>query len=211
MALFARLRRKKVNPALTSASGETGSTSLLISQLATLAPGLMPSHVHFAEKYITSLGMDRSALKVPEIQQLFHLAGLNPTLDSIEQLLQESGQEASSVQNIRVFLSLWSKYLSSSHEERLLTQAFTFFDRNGDGSISTQEFEEVMTELGDKLTREECQLFIKLIDKDGDDQVQFGEFLSALKKDSMAGIMNSESVKALGDGHPTVETPDRDK
>ena len=51
-------------------------------------------------------------------------------------------------------------------------QAFRFFDRDGNGSISTAEFESVMTELGeDRLTQEECSLFIKLIDKDGDHEV----------------------------------------
>jgi hypothetical protein len=35
------------------------------------------------------------------------------------------------------------------------------------------EFESVMTELGDdRLTLDECSLFIKLIDKDGDQEVR---------------------------------------
>lgn len=54
----------------------------------------------------------------------------------------------------------------------VLHQAFRFFDRDGNGHITVQEFQEVMMELGDdKLTKDECELFIQLIDKDGDEEV----------------------------------------
>jgi hypothetical protein len=40
---------------------------------------------------------------------------------------------------------------------------------------------QTMMELGDKLTDEECSLFVRLIDDNNDGIVQWSEFLSALK------------------------------
>mmetsp|Transcript_39221 Transcript_39221/g.75181 ORF Transcript_39221/g.75181 Transcript_39221/m.75181 type:complete len:353 (+) Transcript_39221:442-1500(+) len=84
--------------------------------------------------------------------------------------------------DLRGFLMTWAQYqLMDEGEHELLQQAFRFFDRDGNGHITVQEFQEVMMELGDdKLTKDECELFIQLIDKDGDEEVQIDEFLSAL-------------------------------
>jgi calmodulin len=68
-------------------------------------------------------------------------------------------------------------------------QAFRFFDRDGNGSISVAEFESVMTELGDdRLTQDECSLFIKLIDKDGDQEVRIQPSCATTGPPAKAGL-----------------------
>ena len=46
-------------------------------------------------------------------------------------------------------------------------QAFTVFDEDGDGTISTQELGNVMKSLGQELTEEEIKAMINEIDNDG--------------------------------------------
>ena len=46
-------------------------------------------------------------------------------------------------------------------------QAFSVFDVDGDGTISTEELGNVMKSLGQKLTDEEVQTMIREIDTDG--------------------------------------------
>ena len=46
-------------------------------------------------------------------------------------------------------------------------QAFSVFDENGDGTISTEELGHVMKALGQDLTEEEVQAMITEIDADG--------------------------------------------
>ena len=46
-------------------------------------------------------------------------------------------------------------------------QAFSVFDVDGDGTISTEELGNVMNSLGQNLTHEEVQTMIREIDADG--------------------------------------------
>ncbi|XP_028394071.1 calmodulin-like [Dendronephthya gigantea] len=59
-------------------------------------------------------------------------------------------------------------------------QAFSVFDVDGDGTISTEELGNVMKSLGQNLTQEEIQTMIREIDTDGNGTVDFNEFLSLI-------------------------------
>ena len=58
-----------------------------------------------------------------------------------------------------------------------LSDAFEFFDLNGDGKLSIQELGTVVRELGDAVTEEELQMLIKRVDSDGDGQLDLCEFI----------------------------------
>lgn len=80
------------------------------------------------------------------------------------------------------FLHLWSGMIKSeSEEEQMLHKAFQFFDRDGNGVISSDEFKGVMTELGECLTEEECDKFFGIMDANGDGSIQYQEFIRALQ------------------------------
>lgn len=53
------------------------------------------------------------------------------------------------------------------------TQAFSVFDKDGDGFISAEELRHVMSSLGEKLSDEELNEMIKEADVDGDGEVNF--------------------------------------
>ena len=61
-------------------------------------------------------------------------------------------------------------------------EAFTLFDKDGDGTISTKELETVMTSLGQKPTLAELEMMIKEVDIDGNGEIDFGEFLTMMAK-----------------------------
>lgn len=59
-----------------------------------------------------------------------------------------------------------------------LRQAFKAFDRDGNGLITSAELRHVMTNLGEKLTDEECDEMIKEADLDGDGMVNYEGIVS---------------------------------
>ena len=61
-------------------------------------------------------------------------------------------------------------------------EAFTLFDKDGNGTISTKELETVMTSLGQKPTLAELEMMIKEVDVDGNGEIDFGEFLAMMAK-----------------------------
>ncbi|MEW8548700.1 MAG: EF-hand domain-containing protein [Candidatus Thiodiazotropha sp.] len=72
------------------------------------------------------------------------------------------------------FLTMMSrKSTGGIDDEDELRQAFRTFDRDGNGLITSAELRHVMTNLGEKLTDEECDEMIKEADLDGDGMVNY--------------------------------------
>lgn len=75
----------------------------------------------------------------------------------------------------------------SSMEEQLspeqvaeFKEAFSKFDKDGDGSINTQELGTVMQALGKDLSEAELKEFISKVDTDADGVISFPEFLEEM-------------------------------
>lgn len=75
----------------------------------------------------------------------------------------------------------------SSMEEQLspeqvaeFKEAFSKFDKDGNGSINTQELGAVMQALGKDLSEAELKEFISKVDTDADGVISFPEFLEEI-------------------------------
>ncbi|KAM4828520.1 calmodulin-alpha-like [Thomomys bottae] len=99
----------------------------------------------------------------------------------------------------------------SKEEKEELHQAFSRFDKNGDGKINTEELGEVMKAVGQNLTEAELKELIARLDTDGDGTISFQEFLTAVAKRMKGGATESELRSVFsafdenGDGHISVE------
>lgn len=60
--------------------------------------------------------------------------------------------------------------------EEVLKDAFSVYDRNGNGWISAEELQEVLKSLGDECSIEECRKMISGVDNDGNGMIDFQEF-----------------------------------
>ena len=56
---------------------------------------------------------------------------------------------------------------------------FSHFDLDGDGSLSRDEFAKGLKLLGAKLSMEEVAAVFAILDPDGDDAIDYGEFADA--------------------------------
>ncbi len=57
---------------------------------------------------------------------------------------------------------------------------FRVFDKDGNGYITAQEFKHFMTTMGEKFSEEEVDEIIKEVDKDGDEQIDYEEFVQMI-------------------------------
>ncbi|KAK3611439.1 hypothetical protein CHS0354_027164 [Potamilus streckersoni] len=80
--------------------------------------------------------------------------------------------------------NLLQKYSVAQIEE--LKEAFRLFDKDGDGSITTDELGTVMRNLGQFPSEEELKQMLKDIDIDGDGTFSFEEFVQVMA--NMGGI-----------------------
>uniref|UniRef100_A0A8I5N803 EF-hand calcium-binding domain-containing protein 11 n=1 Tax=Papio anubis TaxID=9555 RepID=A0A8I5N803_PAPAN len=75
--------------------------------------------------------------------------------------------------------SLCSSSLRSHHEFK---EAFSLFDKDGDGTITTKELGTVMRSLGQNPTEAELQDMINEVDADGNGTIDFPEFLTMMAR-----------------------------
>ncbi|XP_004308824.1 PREDICTED: calmodulin-3-like [Fragaria vesca subsp. vesca] len=75
-----------------------------------------------------------------------------------------------------------SAYQLSDDEAAEFKQAFSLLDKDGDGSITTNELGTVMRSLGLKPTEEELEGMIEEVDADGNGRVDLQEFLSLMAR-----------------------------
>ncbi|KAE9614390.1 putative flagellar calcium-binding protein calflagin [Lupinus albus] len=71
--------------------------------------------------------------------------------------------------------------------ENGLTEAFRHFDRDGDGKISAFELRSYFGSIGEYVSHEEVQGIIHDFDSDGDNMLDFKDFIKLLKKEGRDG------------------------
>lgn len=71
-------------------------------------------------------------------------------------------------------------------------EAFSLFDKDGDGVISTRELGTVMRSLGQNPTDSEIQDMINEIDEDGNGTIDFTEFLSLMVRKIQSNNIDDE-------------------
>ena len=72
-------------------------------------------------------------------------------------------------------------------------EAFSLFDKNGDGSIEASELYSVMKSINVPVTEEEVKEMIGSVDADGDGNVNFNDFVSMMLKEEN----NEEVIEAF--------------
>merc|ERR1719310_404277 len=83
-------------------------------------------------------------------------------------------------------------------------EAFSLFDKDGDGTITIEELGIVMRSLGRKPTREELEAMIAEVDDDASGRIEFKEFLSLMA----AKLHEQDSVEEMREAFMVF---DRDK
>uniref|UniRef100_A0A8C7LGS0 Centrin 1 n=2 Tax=Oncorhynchus TaxID=8016 RepID=A0A8C7LGS0_ONCKI len=102
-------------------------------------------------------------IDVKELKVAMRALGFEPKKEEIKRMITEAEKD--------------------SKEEIL--KAFRLFDDDETGKISFRNLKRVAKELGESLTDEELQEMIEEADRDGDGEVNQGEFLRIMKKTSL--------------------------
>ena len=78
-----------------------------------------------------------------------------------------------------------------------LKEAFSLFDRDGDGTITLPELKVVMKSMGQNPTEEELKEMMLEVDQNSNMEVDFEEFLILMAKKLKEGEMDEELIEAF--------------
>eukprot|EP00566_Odontella_aurita_P025339 CAMPEP_0113571590 /NCGR_PEP_ID=MMETSP0015_2-20120614/25636_1 /TAXON_ID=2838 /ORGANISM="Odontella" /LENGTH=113 /DNA_ID=CAMNT_0000474553 /DNA_START=319 /DNA_END=660 /DNA_ORIENTATION=+ /assembly_acc=CAM_ASM_000160 len=78
------------------------------------------------------------------------------------------------------FLKLMASILSDTDSEEEIMEAFKIFDKDEDGLITVAEFWHIVINLGERITDEELEEIIKTCTNDGEDRVNYMEFVKMI-------------------------------
>uniref|UniRef100_A0A672ILR3 EF-hand domain-containing protein n=1 Tax=Salarias fasciatus TaxID=181472 RepID=A0A672ILR3_SALFA len=82
-------------------------------------------------------------------------------------------------------------------------EAFSLFDKDGDGTITTKELGTVMRSLGQNPTEAELQDMINEVDADGNGTIDFPEFLTMMAR-KMKDTDSEEEIREAFRSHASA-------
>lgn len=117
------------------------------------------------------------SISTKELLLVMRSIGQNPTEDEIGALIMESDLNGDGTIDFKEFLTMMRKKSSETDQTEELRQAFRIFDKNKDGYIEAKELRRVTTTLGQVLTTDEIDTFMREADLDGDGKLDYNEFV----------------------------------
>lgn len=104
--------------------------------------------------------------------------GQNPTDAEITRMIQSVDENNNGLIDFPEFLILMEHKMRDTDDEMLV--AFKQFDIDGNGQISREELKLTMTKLCGNLSEEQIDHIVHEVDKDGDGQINYDEFVEMM-------------------------------
>ncbi|KAK3581616.1 hypothetical protein CHS0354_017505 [Potamilus streckersoni] len=121
-------------------------------------------------------------IMIKELGYVMRSLGQNPTESELEDIFNKADTDGNGKIDFQEFITLMISNTKDICGEEALREAFRIFDKDGDGSLSSDELRRVMTSMGDKFTDAEVDEMVREVDMDGDGHVNYEEFVTMMTK-----------------------------
>ncbi|XP_075240188.1 calmodulin-alpha-like [Convolutriloba macropyga] len=116
-----------------------------------------------------------------ELGTVMRSLGQTPTEQELQDMINEVDADGNGLIDFEEFLEMMSRKAAEGDEEEEIKEAFKVFDQDGNGLIDRDELKNIMLNLGERLTDEECDAMIREADLDGDGFVNLDEFIIMMR------------------------------
>ncbi|CAI9785484.1 unnamed protein product [Fraxinus pennsylvanica] len=115
-------------------------------------------------------------ISASELGSIMGSLGHRTTNEELEIMIKEVDSDGDGFINMLEFIELNTKDIDSEEVLDNLKKAFSVFDIDKNGSISAEELQNVLKNLGEECTLSECKKMISGVDADGNGTISFDEF-----------------------------------
>ena len=112
-----------------------------------------------------------------ELKDVMRKLGLNPTPEELKDIIQDIDRDNDGSIDYNEFLRLMSTKLKDAQTEDELLEAFNVFDSAGKGCFGEAELTDVAMRLKCNFTPEDIKEMIAVADLNGDQAINFEEFV----------------------------------
>ncbi len=112
-----------------------------------------------------------------ELREALNIFGSRIKEEDIEDFFIEIDKDEDGKINFEEFFLLVAREMQNSSSEEELSAALKILDRKGDGTISTQDLFNLITIVGEKLSKEEAEELIKEFDPHGTGIIHYQDLL----------------------------------
>jgi calmodulin len=121
-------------------------------------------------------------ISAEDLQIVIQSLGGNPRESEIQEMIHEVDEDGKGTISFDEFLKIMArKSKTENDEDEDLKEAFAIFDMDGNGFVTAQEMQQVMSNFGISLSMEDVVEMIKSADVDGDGTLNIEEFYSLMR------------------------------
>ena len=133
-----------------------------------------------AESSKTTKGGEKE-IETKNLGKMMHALGFYPTEVELQNMINEIDIDRNGTVNFPEFFIMMSRWVEQHQKDDDIQNAFKFFDKDGNGSLTSAEMRYVMNNIGERVAEEELETILKFADKDGDGQICYEEFFEYFK------------------------------
>eukprot|EP00049_Salpingoeca_infusionum_P018015 m.355374 g.355374 ORF g.355374 m.355374 type:complete len:141 (+) comp17239_c0_seq1:160-582(+) len=140
----------------------------------------MPSKEDVLETFLV-YSDHNGMLPVDDLGTCLRALGWNPSEVEVQAFINFADSDGSGTIPLDLFREVVQQQEQAPEvTQDTLRQAFEVFDKDGKGSIPTEELKFMVTKLGEALSGEECDAMIRAVDADGSGTIDLQEFASMM-------------------------------
>ena len=120
-------------------------------------------------------------ITINELGNIYKALGHQFTENELLEMMSDKDLNQDGYITFHEFLSLYKKYIHFKVQEEKLIEAFKICDCDGNQYVTLDELRRIMKEVGESLNETQIRAMLKEVDMDGDDKINFQEFIKLMK------------------------------